>query len=120
MIDHIYLENDEATYTLVLEDDFGTSFHVVDPQMLHDALAGWREHMAEGEAVRQEYEAACADAGHSVAWDKYVEAQQRTDPEWAEAWREAGDLKRKAARETGPVVLTDRDTGDENDYGNAA
>jgi hypothetical protein len=94
VIYNIVLENDEAAYSLVLEDDDGSHIFRVDPQMLHDALAGWREHMAEGERVRQEYRAA-----GQIAW---AEALRRTDPEFVDEWeaaRENADHSRKAARE---------------------
>lgn len=91
MIHRIALDNDEATYQLVLEDSFGTHIFDVDPQMLHDALRGWREHMAVGESIRVERLRAGAPS-----WDEFA-SEMGDDP--GEALRAHGDFLRKQERE---------------------
>jgi hypothetical protein len=101
MIDAAYLEPDEGGWSLILDDSFGTHAFRVDPEILDDALKSWREHVAEGEAVRAEYE-----ASGRQPWDEYKAAQERMDPEYAdeiaERLRVQADLLRKIEREGGP------------------
>ena len=105
MIENAYLESDEGSWVLVLEDVNGTHLFPCDPQLIEDALKPWRLHELEGEIVRREYVAA-----GRPSWDEYVRAQARTDPEFAEIALEGADLARKMIRE-GAMV----DPGDESD-----
>lgn len=95
MIDNAYLEADEGTWVLILEDAFGTHQFPCDPELLDSALGPWRQHIAEGEAVRRERIAA-----GGISWREYMESQARNDPDWAEALRESADLLRKSERES--------------------
>ena len=94
MIYGIRLENDEGHYTLLLEDSFGTHMYHVDPDMLVEACGPYLAHLAEGEAVRAEYE-----ASGRMSWDAYRASQARTDPEYIEALAVSGDLLRKQEKE---------------------
>jgi hypothetical protein len=97
MIDAAYLEPDEGGWSLILDDSFGTHAFRVDPEILDDALRPWREHQAEGEAVRREYL-----ASGRMGWDEYRKATERFDPDAADDMLEQADLLRKIEREGGP------------------
>ena len=89
----LILDSDEGTRTLPITDDALGE--------LDRALNPFREHMAEGEAVRQEYEAA-----GGVSWDAYQNACASTDPEgdWFEMLRNQVDFSRKVRRERGEAA----------------
>ena len=97
IVDDITLVDDGPDgQTLVIESADGTSqFHGHNiHELLHEALAPYREHLAEGEAVRQEFV-----ASGGVSWDEFRESVSRVDPEYGELLREQADLFRKAERE---------------------
>ena len=110
MIDAAYLECEMEGWVLVIEDLNGTHIFPCDPQLIEDALHPYRMHVLEGEAVRREREGA-----GGVSWEEFRRSQARMDPEWAEELAESVDLMRKQAKENSPVVLTNRDPGDEDD-----
>lgn len=92
MIDSVDVYCDEDGWHLQVDDDRGQRFDwCVDPQLIEDALARWREHMAEGEAVRRERAAA-----GSVS---YREAHDDEHSVRIDEIRAAGDQTRKAAKE---------------------
>lgn len=96
MIDAAYLVTDEGSWTLVLEDSFGTHSFPCDPQLIEDALEPWRWQMAEAEAVRQE-----RIAVGRPSWDEYAQVLSDAD---GEQIRELADHFRKAARESGDAA----------------
>ena len=110
MIDAAYLESDEGGWVLVIDDLNGTHHFPCDPALVEAALQPWKMHMLEGEIVRQERVAA-----GNVTWGEFKRSQARTDPEWSEQLAESADFFRKYERENRPVILTDRDPGDESD-----
>ena len=85
----LILDSDEGTRTLPITDDALGE--------LDRALNPFREHMAEGEAVRQEYEAA-----GNISLREY----QCADPEgdWFEMLRNQVDFSRKVRRERGEAA----------------
>lgn len=103
MIHHIRLENDEATYTLLLEDDFGSYHFHVDPDMLLEALAGYIAHLAEGTAVRQQYVASGGVSWAEARRESWALGREYVcpDPEgdWIEEQRHQADVLRKRNRE---------------------
>lgn len=90
----VLLENDEGHYSLIIEDDLGSHIFAVNPQDVLDAVAGYRAHLAEGEAVRAERAAA-----GGISWAAYTEARERTDSDWDQNLAELGDHLRKQERE---------------------
>lgn len=94
IVDDVRLENDMGDWTLVIVSANGTSAFPVHPEMVDDALAGWRQHMSDGEAVRVEREAA-----GGISFEAYREAQSRTDADWDQNLAELGDFLRKRERE---------------------
>jgi hypothetical protein len=104
MIDEARIYCDEDGWHLVLEGDMTVDGELLrhnysgallncrlDPQLLDDALTDWRNHIAEGEAVRQERLAAGSRPWHEVIADDLDES--------AESLRALGDQLRKEHRE---------------------
>jgi hypothetical protein len=104
--DSVRLENDEATYTLIIEDDMGSHSFEVNPDDVLQAVEGYRQHLAFGESVRVERERA-----HGISWEEYRIGLARTDPEWVDEMLAQADHSRKAARESYPRF---HDAGDES------
>ena len=88
-------------WVLVIEDLNGTHHFPCDPQLIEDALLPYREHVAEGESVRREFEAA-----GRISWEQYRVSQTRMEPDLWDEMRESADLMRKQ-------YLENRDPGDE-------
>ena len=100
----VRLENDEGYYYLVIDNDDGTRVFQVDPDDVLQAVEGYRQHLIEGEGVRQERERA-----GGISWREYAHGFERTDPDWADALAANADHSRKAERENDY-----RDHGDES------
>lgn len=106
MIDDVRLEHDSdgtvESWTLVLEDDFGSHRFDVDPEMLLAALRPWVHAQIEGELVRRRRQKA-----GGVSWDGFRRSQARTDPEWSDELAAAADHFRKFGREHRAGAMVD-------------